>query len=88
MKIKENYLLRNVADTWVVMPYGAATVDFSGMISLNETGAFLWKQLEQGADIAALAEALTKEFDVSLEEAKADAEAFCKKLHAAGFLDQ
>lgn len=48
MKIKSDYLLRKVADSYVVVPVGKATVDFNGMINLNETGAFLWQQLQKG----------------------------------------
>lgn len=87
MKIKENFLLRNVADNWVVIPLGQDMLDFNGMINLNETGAFLWEKLRVGADVASLAKALTEEYQVSMEEATADVEAFCKKLMDMGCLD-
>lgn len=48
MKLKENFVLRQVADTWVVLPVAEATLDFNGMLTLNETGAVLWRALEQG----------------------------------------
>lgn len=88
MKIKENFLLRNVADTWVVIPIGQDMLDFNGMINVNETGAFIWEKLRKETDVAALAKALTEEYDVSLEEAMADAEVFCKKLMDAGCLEE
>ena len=44
MKINENFVLRQVVDTYVVLPIGQATVDFNGMVTLNESGAFLWRQ--------------------------------------------
>ena len=80
MKIKENFLLRQVADTWVVMPIGQEMLDFNGMLTLNETGAFLWQKLQEGADLEGLVKALTAEYDVSAEIARADAEGFCQKL--------
>ena len=49
MKISEDFVLRQVADTWVVLPLKTDTVDFNGMIRLNGSGAMLWKCLEQGA---------------------------------------
>lgn len=88
MKIKDNFVLRQVADTWVVLPLGAATVDFNGMLTLNETGAFLWKNLEQGADLDRLVTALTAEYDVTAEEAREDAAAFCRKLLDAGCAEE
>lgn len=88
MKIKENYVLRQVADSWVVLPMGDAVADFNGMISLNETGALLWKKLEQGADLEALASLLTKTYDVSKEVALADAEKFVCKLRSSQMLEE
>ena len=58
MKLKKNFLLRQVADTWVVMPIGQEMLDFNGMLTLNETGALLWQTLEKGGDREALADAL------------------------------
>lgn len=84
MKLKNNFLLRQVADTWVVMPIGQEMLDFNGMLTLNETGAFLWQKLETGADLDGLVAALTAEYDVTADEARADATAFCKKLLDAG----
>ncbi len=40
MKIKEDFLLRKVADCYVVVPVGNATVDFNGMMNLNENRCF------------------------------------------------
>ena len=48
MKIKEGFILRNVAGSNVVVPVGQATVDFNGMMSLNDTGAFLFDKLTKG----------------------------------------
>lgn len=84
MKIKEGYLLREVAGTPVVMPLG--NVDFSGMITLNETGKLLWERLEQGATESELLTAITSEFDVSDDVAKADISAFLDTLRAQEIL--
>ena len=45
MKIKDNFILRKVADSYVVVPVGKLTLDFNGIINLNETGAFLFELL-------------------------------------------
>ena len=47
MKIKEGYLLREVAGSNIVVPVGSGNMDFSGVITLNEVGSFIWKQLEK-----------------------------------------
>lgn len=87
MKLKSEYVLRQVADVWVVMPIGEEVLNFNGMLTLNETGAFLWKKLEEGADIEELTAALTSEYDVAAAHARADAEAFCQELLSAGCVD-
>ncbi len=86
MKVKENFLLRQVAGSWLVMPIGQEMLDFNGMLTLNETGAFLWQKLQEGATIEELATALTLEYKVSLEEALADVKEFCDYLVSKGCL--
>ena len=41
MVIKKGFLLRNVANTNIVVPVAQNALHFKGMLSLNETGAFL-----------------------------------------------
>ena len=47
MKIKDGFLLRKVGGQNVVVALGEASRDFNGMIRLNDTGVFLWQQLQQ-----------------------------------------
>ena len=84
MKLKKDYVLRQVADIWVVLPLGMETVQFDGMLKLNESGALLWKTLESGADLDGLVSVLTGEYAVSPEQARMDAEEFLEKLVRAG----
>lgn len=88
MKIKKEYVLRQVADTWVVLPLGDAAVDFSGMLTLNGSGAMLWRALEQGVGREELVAALLDEYEVSRQQATADVDAFLNKLLQAGCLEE
>ena len=88
MKLKNNLLLRQVADTWVVLPVAEATLDFNGMMTMNETGALIWKELEKGAGMDALINAMTQEYSVSREQALADIEEFLDKLQRVGCLEE
>ena len=87
MKLKEDFALRQLADTWVILPLSKDSLDFNGMLTLNESGALLWKALEQGADREKLADALLAEYIVSREEAHADVDEFLRKLADAGCLE-
>lgn len=84
MKIHKDFVLRQITDTWVVLPLGQKSVDFTGMLTLNESGAMLWRILEQTGDPQALVDALTAEYDVSEEQARCDVDAFLNKLVQIG----
>lgn len=88
MKLKEDFVLRQVAENWVVLPLGTDDVNFNGMLTLNESGALLWRALEQGGDREALLQALTGEYNVSREVALADVDAFLEKLYHFGCLER
>ena len=80
MKIKEGFILRNVAGSDVVVPIGQATLDFNGMMNLNETGAFLFNKMIEGTTREDLIKDLTNEYDVDEETATKDVDAFIAKV--------
>lgn len=85
MKIKEGYLLRQVAGQTVVLPTDDA-LNLNMMITLNDTGAFLWEQLQSETDEQKLVAALLREYDVTEEIARRSVAEFVKKLNDNGFL--
>lgn len=87
MKIKNGYMLREVAGEAVVVPSGKVSHNFQGIISLNETGALLWKQLEQGCEKKDLVQALLDEYEVDAETAEKDVNEFLKLAGDAGLID-
>ena len=87
MKIKEGFIVRTVAGSNIVVPLGEKTVSFNGIMTLNETGCFLWKLLEQGAERDALIRAMTEEYDVTEQVAAADIDTFLNKLEEAGLAE-
>lgn len=87
MKIKEDFLLRKISDSYVVVPVGSAVIDFSGLINLNESGALLFECMQKGADEQELVELLLSEYDVSEEIARSDVKRFIEKAEGAGILE-
>ena len=83
MKIKNGFILREVAGSYLVVAVGEAVKTFKGIINLNETGAFLWKQLEKDSTEEDLVKALTAEYEVAEETAKEDVKLFVQKLQEA-----
>ena len=88
MKIKDGYLLRQVAGSYIIVAVSDKAADFDGIVTLNEVGAFLWKQLEQGASEASLLASMLAEYDVDEATAKADLDKFLEKAKANNFLDE
>lgn len=83
MKIKNGFVLRSIAGSNIVVPIGSASVDFNGMITLNDSAAFLWKCLEKGAEIEDLVQALLGEYEVDEDTARSCAVAFVDELKKA-----
>ena len=85
MKVKEGFLLRQVAGQTVVLPV-SDELDLNMMITLNGTGAFLWEQLQTEKDENALVAALLGEYDVDEATARKSVLTFVEKLNANGVL--
>ena len=89
MKISENYILREIAGEYIVVPTGSAAMDFKGLITLNDTGVFLWKLLQEDDQTKeSLLDALCEEYEAVREEAKADIEEFLQRIRSEGMLDR
>lgn len=86
MKIKEGYLLREVAGSFIVVPIGG-DMDFSGVITLNSVGAFLWENMEKDTTKEELLSAVLKEYDVDEATAKRDIDEFTDKLKGADLVE-
>lgn len=86
MKIKEGFILREVAGNYIVVAVGERVKEFNGVINLNESGAFLWKLLENGSDELEMKKALLEEYDVEEEVAEKDIKLFVEKIKEAGLV--
>ena len=87
VKVKSDFILRKVADSYVVVPVGKMTLDFNGIINLNETGAFLFGLLQKGAERDDLVEQLLAEYDVPHDRAATDIDIFLQKVREANVLE-
>ena len=86
MKLKDGFFMRQIAGQTVVLP-GGDVLDLNMMVTLNETGAFLWERLNEETTTEALVAALLSEYDVDNETAQKAVEAFVQKLNDHGFLE-
>ena len=84
MKQNPNYILRDVADSLVIVPVGEATRDFPGMITVNPTSQFLWEQLATDQTADTLVAALLAQYDVAEELARKDVNQFLETMILIG----
>ncbi len=88
MKIKDGFILKKIAGSTVVVPVGDTLVNLQLMLSLNESGAFLWQQLQKDCTKDDLLAAMQAEYDVDAATAAADIDAFLNTLKENHILDE
>ncbi len=87
MKIKQDFVLKKIAGSYVVVPVRQKAVDFNGIIKLSESGALLWGLLENGAEREELIAKLLEEYLVDEATASADVDRFIEHLREADLLE-
>lgn len=87
-KIKDGFVLREVAGQAVVIAVGEASKNFHGMINLNETGKVIWQAVEQGIDVDGIAQKLVQEYAVDMELARRDVVSMLEQMESVGILEK
>lgn len=88
MRIKNGFILRDVAGEHIVMPTGKNIRDFDGAIVLNTVAAFAWEKLCAGCSREELLLSILAEFDVDRPRAEADLDILLEKLRGYRVLDE
>lgn len=86
MKLKNGFVLRQIGGHYIVVPIGVQTVDFNCMLTLNDTGACLWRHLQEDCTQEQLVAALLEEYDVTEETARTDVAKFVENLRQTELL--
>lgn len=86
MKIDRNFVLREIAGEYIIIPTGKTALEFNGLITVNEIGMELWKMLQNEVTFDDLLNGIMEEYDVDEEVAKEDIQDFLEKLKEGGIL--
>lgn len=88
MKAKQGFRLRPLGEEFILVGESVELINFNKMITMNESAAYLWRGVEQlpGFDAQTLADLLLKEYEVSPEQALADAEVTLQNWKEAGII--
>lgn len=88
MKIKDCFVLQELADDFFVVPIGEAADKLHGVIRLNETGVFIWKLLaEKEQTEEELVNGITAAFSVEKERAEQDISSFLEQIRSFDCLE-
>lgn len=88
MKIKSDFILREMDDMSIVVAVGESAAKFNGVINLNGTAEFMWKKLSEGCTKEELIESVLEEYDVPAQTVQTDVEQFIAKLREENILDE
>ena len=87
MKIKEGFILRDVAGQTIVVAVGKMSKNFNRIIKLNSTGKFIWEKLSSDIERDELVASLVAEYDIAEATASSDADKFVETLKGADILE-
>lgn len=86
MKIKLEFVTREVAGDTLLVPVGKTSLDLNGMLTLNELGARIWELLPNVEDEEAIVQKILLEYDAQEEVVRADVHEFLQKLRNLGII--
>ena len=86
MKVEKEFVLRQIAGDYIIIPTGKTVLEFNGFITVNEVGASLWKMLQQDVTQEDLVKGILDEYDVQESVAREDIQEFLDILVKSGIL--
>ncbi|MBR5233767.1 MAG: PqqD family protein [Clostridia bacterium] len=88
MKIRGEFITRQILDDTVVLPVGNTAIEFNNMIMLNSVSLVIWQCLENDVSFDDILKAVTDNFEVSQEQAVADIREFLDGMRSYNLLDE
>ncbi|MFP4479164.1 MAG: PqqD family protein [Candidatus Izemoplasmatales bacterium] len=89
MKIKKDFIIKTIGEDIVVVPVKDQAVRFNGIITLNNTGKFLFDLLQkEDLEKEEIVQILLDKYDVEEELAVSDIDMFINKCKENGLLDE
>ena len=85
MKIDKNFVLREIAGEYIIIPTGRTALEFNGLITVNEVGMELWKMLQEDVTFDDLLNGI---LDVDENAAREDIQEFLDRLVKGGILTE
>lgn len=88
MRIKDGFVKREIAGSYIVVPVGNTIEEFNGMITLNESGSFFWDCFKKDITLEQAVKMVTDEYDIDPQTAAKDIENFTELLKTNNLLEK
>ena len=88
MKLKDGIIISTYGNEHICVATGDAAKQFSGMIKMNETAAFICELLKQDTSVEKITDALCEEYEVDRDNALKNAENTIDILRKTGLLEE
>lgn len=80
MKIVKEFILREIAGECVLVPTGATSQEFNGMITISDTAKFIWENIEKVDSLEEMIQMVLDTYEIDEETARRDTIAFVGAL--------
>lgn len=88
LKTKPGFSIRQVLDAYIIMGTGKEAYRPNCIMSLNESGAFLWNLISEGIEEKDLAPSLVNEYGVNSATAENDVSRFLQQLREKELINE
>ena len=89
MKVKNGFNLREVCGEHIIVAEGDENIDFSNIISMNESSAYLWEEVQKMGTftVDTLVELICNQYEIDETTARKDAIALAAQWGTAGIIE-
>lgn len=88
MKVRNNFILRKIAEDYLLIPVGETALKVQGMVAISESGCMLYQMLQNGCGKEDLLTAMLREYEISPETAAEDIDSFLEQMRQLEMLDE
>ena len=86
MRVEKEFVLREIAGDYIIIPTGKTVLEFNGLVTVNEVGVSLWNMLQEEISFDSLVSGILEEYDVDEEVAREDIQEFLDQMIESGIL--
>ena len=88
MKLEKEFVLREIAGDYVIIPVGKTVIEFNGLITVNEVGVSIWNMLQNEVTLDQIVQGILNEYEVEESVAREDIREFLDQLIDGGILTE